>query len=371
MGILKSIRNRVGEIKNRLTHVGKTEPLSRVSLVFIILLDIFVFATIQSGIHDQVNQLNSPQEYIPPVCRSIVIDDRWVDDNYIEKIAAYSLNKTYSRTYPKTATAKHPICQSVMDRLAKTRTNKELAVLFKERQKLTQKYKSYDLYQKQSFPEAKQIQLTIRELDRKIVEFDEIKSMRSIITASQVKADQLAEDDRHARFVYPLEKFGMQIMFLLPLFLIFYMWNAVSIKRDRPIQSFLSAHMLVVAFIPIMFRMGELLLDIIPRRFLAAFMELLKSLNLIGLWSYIVIAGAIVGTLLIIYLIQKKLFTKEKLIIKRITKGECIDCSLKLPLGASHCPYCGCNQKVECGDCKAMVAKGAPFCSSCGKSTSE
>jgi len=366
MGMMNAIRVRVNEIRNRLTHIGKSEPLSIVSLIFIGLLDIFVFSTIQSGTYAQVEQLTSPDEYIPYVCRSVVIEDLWVEDNYVEKVASYSLSQRYSWRYLKQQTGLHPVCQEIIDALAATAADNKLTELFKERQKLEQKYGAYDLYQKQTFPEARKIQLTLREVDQKIAGYDEVRAAWSTIEANRSNATQLAEDHRHAIFVYPLERFAMQMMFLLPLFLIFYAWNAASIRRDRPVQALLSAHMLVVAFIPIMFRMGELLIDIIPKRFLARLMELLESLNLIGLWSYLIIAISITVTILIIFVIQKKLFTKEKLIIKRLTKGQCIECGLKMPTGSACCPYCGCDQTVQCSHCQQLTAKGAPFCSACG-----
>ncbi|HZV82669.1 MAG TPA: zinc ribbon domain-containing protein [Geobacteraceae bacterium] len=44
---------------------------------------------------------------------------------------------------------------------------------------------------------------------------------------------------------------------------------------------------------------------------------------------------------MLIYVFQRKLFSIEKIIERRIGKGECQNCGKHLPGGAQACPFCG------------------------------
>jgi hypothetical protein len=134
------------------------------------------------------------------------------------------------------------------------------------------------------------------------------------------------------------------------------------------VQILVSSHLLVVASIPIIFKLCETIYDIIPKILLKRLFELLESLKLVALWNYFVIAVAIGAGLFLIYLFQKKLFSREKLIERRITKGECQQCGKHLPLGSQACSFCGFSQFVACGNCSQPTYVFAKYCKQCGRS---
>ncbi|MFO7541644.1 MAG: hypothetical protein R6W97_02385 [Thiobacillus sp.] len=70
----------------------------------------------------------------------------------------------------------------------------------------------------------------------------------------------------------------------------------------------------MVAFIPVFFKIAELVYDIIPRQLLRQVIELLESFKLVAIWHYLVIVAAIVAAFALIYLFQKKLFSHHKLL---------------------------------------------------------
>ena len=76
----------------------------------------------------------------------------------------------------------------------------------------------------------------------------------------------------------------MQLIFLLPLFLIFRAWNSASLRGGRGLQTLVSAHLLVVSFIPILFKLIEAVYRIIPHRLLAAVFEFLAAFRLVAIW---------------------------------------------------------------------------------------
>ena len=129
----------------------------------------------------------------------------------------------------------------------------------------------------------------------------------------------------------------------------------------------MSSHLLVVAFIPVFFKLAELVYDIIPRRFLRQLIELLESLKLVAIWHYLMIGVAIFAALALIYLFQKKLFSREKLQQRRIAKGLCQACGMHLPSGSRHCPVCGAEQYRTCGHCNAPTPVHGRFCTACGQ----
>ena len=167
-------------------------------------------------------------------------------------------------------------------------------------------------------------------------------------------------------FWYPAKRLGMEMLFLLPLLGVFYFWNARSISAGRPFHTLVSSHLLVVAFIPVVLKIGELVHDIIPRRLLRRLMELLESWRLVALWDYLMIAVAIFAALALIYLLQKKLFSHDRLMQRRIAKGLCQSCGQHLPPGSRHCPACGAAQFRACSQCGEPMHVHGRYCMACG-----
>jgi hypothetical protein len=122
----------------------------------------------------------------------------------------------------------------------------------------------------------------------------------------------------------------------------------------------------VVTAIPIFFKILEVVLELSPRHFFKKFFEILTRLHIIAVWHYILIFGAVLAALLIIYIIQKKIFNRRRLQLKRLAKGQCHHCGKKLPMGADTCPFCGAAQNAECGACHERTFIAGDFCTRCG-----
>lgn len=167
-------------------------------------------------------------------------------------------------------------------------------------------------------------------------------------------------------FWYPALRLGMEMLFLLPLLAAFWFWNAKSVAGGRPFQTLVSSHLLVVVVIPVFLKVAELVYDIIPRKLLRQLIELLESLKLVAIWHYLVIGAAIFTALALIYLFQKKLFSREKLLQRRIAKGLCQDCGQHLPADSRHCPACGAAQYRICGECGEPTHVHGRYCKACG-----
>jgi hypothetical protein len=135
-------------------------------------------------------------------------------------------------------------------------------------------------------------------------------------------------------------------------------------------QTLVSSHLLVVSFIPIFFKIIEMILDIIPKKLIKKIIDLLESLKLIAIWHYLVIALAVAVALFLIYIFQKKLFSREKLIERRISRSQCQNCGKQLPAGSPACPFCGFAQFKPCGACKKPTHVYGKYCRECGSAVS-
>jgi ribosomal protein L40E len=189
----------------------------------------------------------------------------------------------------------------------------------------------------------------------------------SLDAVTDADRERLRSELARLTFWFPVKKLGMQLVFLLPLLGAFFAWSAASIRRRRGLQAVIASHLLVVAAIPVFLQLVEAVYDVLPKRLLAAVIRLLTSLQLVAIFHYAVIAAAIAAALLLVAFVQRRLFSREKLLEKRIAKGLCQDCGRRLPAGARACPFCGFDQFRGCPGCGGVMQVHAPFCQGCGK----
>jgi hypothetical protein len=394
------VKRQFDKIKTNLTSLD-SQPLSRASLIIILFLDIFILISIFDGLDKHTRQISSPDEYIPYYCRQIVIDREWNPTNRLDNLSGIilSFNNSYYPLDDKKQ-ERHPVCKPYLELLDQIKNNKELIALFDDRGKFQRE--AYDLQRdianlkgaydtslletiaKQRDRQAnvdnikKDIQAKtgalntlraqIESLEQAINGNAKVSQLWDMVARLQpANREMLRSELRTLYFWYPVKKLGMQMIFLLPLFAVFYIWNNASIRKTRGIQTLVSSHLLVVSFIPIFFKIIETIYDIIPKKLLKKFIDLLESLKLVALWNYLLIALAVATALFLIYIFQKKLFSRNKLIERRITKGLCQQCGKTLPTGSQACSFCGFMQFKTCVACSQLTLVYAKYCKACGK----
>lgn len=402
-----SIREKIATFKDRLVKINDREPLSKLSLVVIIALDLFILIVIFRGLSDHTRQLTSPYDYVPYECRRIFIEKKWSEANKIEGLQELVLidynNYSYrydNESFDKTKLDKmHPLCKKFFEKVKKVAENKELSELFIKRQELVNDKENFtasfrqskDVYDTSLLEEIarnnkdiaklpsisdsikhkenilEQLNVSISNIDKRINDYPLIKELWPLIEPGKNDfRNTLVADLNQFEFWFPLKEFAWQLIFMLPLFIIFYLWNSRSIFRNNNLQVLISSHLLVIASIPIIIKTIDVVLHLIPRHFLRELFKLLELFHLIALWHYLLIIISIFIAIFIIYIVQKKIFDEQRLIKKRLLKGACYVCGKKLPNGVIACPFCGTKQYKTCPVCNKNTFISGDYCTNCG-----
>jgi hypothetical protein len=400
-------KDKFGKIRTHLTSLDD-QPLGKAALAIIIFLDIFILVSIFNGLEAHTKQLSSPDVYIPNTCRDIVVNRQWNPTNRIDNISQIIISSStnYYREEEKKK-ERHPVCVPYIDLVDQIKRDKVLISIFEERNKSEREARelqreidnlkgAYDtsLLETIARKQERQTKVTATKEDflKKTAALDTLKNKiatleQSINSDSKIKLlweklqslqelerQKLLSDLRMINFWYPVKKLGMQLIFLIPLFIVFYGWNSTSIRRSRGIQTLVSSHLLGVSFIPILCKIIEAVYDIIPKKLLKQLIDLLESLKLIAIWHYLIIALAVGAALFLIYIVQKKLFSSERIgriIERRISNADCQQCGKHLPTGASACPFCGFVQYKPCSNCHNQMHVYGKYCGECGQKATD
>ena len=402
--MLKSLIARTGAFRQRLTRLDD-QPLSRAALTVLIFLDFFILSSIFNGLDVHTHQLPGPDQRVPQLCRDIVLDGNWNPANRLENLGRLVVAFN-SRTYHAPADVRddvaQPLCKPIVKAYAAIRDDSALTQSFRQYQDAQREVQSlrteidrakgaYDTRlleniagQAPAGGDAAAIGKRLAErtasmnnLARRQTELEaslgadpKVRSLLDLVDAiTPAQREALRDELRDLNFWHPVKRLGMELVFLLPLLLAFYFWNARSIAAGSKFQVLISSHLLVVTCIPVVARLLRLVYDVIPHRLIKQVIELLEHYRLVALWHYLVMALAIAAALGLIYFFQKKLFSPEKLALPRIARGQCQSCGMQLPAASAHCPGCGAGQYRDCPLCGRPTFVNGRHCTTCGGQT--
>jgi RNA polymerase subunit RPABC4/transcription elongation factor Spt4 len=395
------LRSGIGKLRDNLIKLGRDQQLSRATLVILIFLDLFILISIFRGLDEHTRQLDAPAERLPEVCRQIAIHGRWNPTNRLDELTG--IVNAFSTSHVRIEEEDwelHPLCARFVESIEKVKADVSLARLFEARRRDQQELRDIErkigqlesayatslgesaagrdegqpgvasiaeeIRQQTAAMNALRAQLADR--DARLNQSSPIAALWQEIEAlTDADRERLKSDLRKLNFWFPLTRLGMQLLFLLPLFAAFYFWNSASIRRGWRVQTLVSSHLLVVSFIPIFCKIIEVIYDIIPKHLLERILDFLIALHLVAIWHYLIIAFAIGAALALIYVFQKKLFSHEKMLEKRIAKGLCQRCGKLLPAEARACPFCGFGQFETCTHCNGATHVHARYCRECGE----
>jgi len=390
--------------KNSLTRFNEEEPLSKLSLIIVILLDIFLLSVVFYGLEAHTSQLRTDQEYFPWECRQVLIEDQWSDANKLDRLQNIVLNdyNNYLRLdsfFDEDKISKmHPDCREYFQSVKKIAKNQKIKNMFISRQSLQLKLSAWrkehktgkDVYDTQLLEKiadnnskpGESVTGSMQGISREYERINaELAALSSTISKQQLvkdffekfgpsnssKREDLISDLKHYKLSYAFREFFWQLLFLLPIFGAALLWYIRSTNKKFATQTLFSSHLLTIASIPILLKIVELVLDLIPNTFFRVLFDLLENLHIIALWHYFLILISLLVAILLVYFIQRKFFNKQRIYEKRLMAGKCCFCGKKLPAENRHCPFCGKNQMRQCSHCKSDTFVGGTFCVNCGQ----
>ncbi|MEQ8995482.1 MAG: hypothetical protein RID53_03130 [Coleofasciculus sp. B1-GNL1-01] len=386
------------------------EPLNKVSLIVIILIDIFILINVFTGLNDISQWYISPAQAYPCYSEWKNYQSKTTQDKAYEVIKssllyARSHQSSFQQTYQQAAVGHlgtvSPTCLeygNYKDQLnnpenqqiitAIDQKQAEINELEQTNRRIREQYDSTLLEKIAGQPREQSINLVEAEKAKQQLEQNnrniarlkqEIAELKNQLTAKPeslafinlLKDDgtfQSVENDyQQASFWYPSIQFSFQSLFLLPLiFLSLSVYNFAQ-RKGYGLIDLISWHLSVVFFIPLIFKIFEFLqFDVIVQVIVDLISTLLGGLVFLVSYAYILLIPLIGFG--IIKLFQKIVFNPKVQAATRVQKSRCIRCAKKIPTHDAYCPHCGFYQYAECHNCHSMTYKYLPYCKQCGQS---
>ncbi len=170
---------------------------------------------------------------------------------------------------------------------------------------------------------------------------------------------------RRSQFWHPTIQLGMQTAFLLPLMALAFWIHRTCQRRGYGLAALISWHLLVVFFVPFVFKVFELLQF---GAVFAAIADIVWELaqGLIFLVRYAAILTIPLVGFGLIRFFQRFVFNPKIQAANRVQKNRCIRCAKRLGPHDDHCPHCGYHQLTDCLSCHEPTYKHLPYCKQCG-----
>jgi hypothetical protein len=172
---------------------------------------------------------------------------------------------------------------------------------------------------------------------------------------------------QQADFWYPSIQLAFQSLFLLPLIIIALSIHKFAGARGYGLISLISWHLLVIFFIPLIIKIFEFLQIGAIFQFLFDIITTIFG-GLLFLISYVYILLIPLIGFGIIKFFQKIVFNPKIQAVNRVQQSCCIKCAKKIRQHDTYCPHCGYYQYVECPNCHNFTYKHLPYCKECGYS---
>jgi predicted RNA-binding Zn-ribbon protein involved in translation (DUF1610 family) len=403
------IRRFFSQFFNR-TRTINNEPLNRVSLIVIILIDIFILVNVFSGLDDISRWYISPTEAYP--CYSewqnyrtqtnkdkdfeiirLALPDRinnlpsFPQTNQPSKQARLGKVSEICVNY---GNSKEKISNSENKQIIQTLGQKQSRIsnLEQTNRTIRAQYDSSLLEKSAGQPREKSINLVAADKAKQELE----KNTRNISTLNQeistFKNQLLTKPEissflaflkdrdkfttvetgyKKASFWYPSIQLALQSLFLLPLIIIALSAYKFAHRRRYGLISLISWHLLVIFFIPLILKIFEFLQFGVIFKFIFDIVSAILG-GLLFLVSYIYILLIPLIGFGIIKFAQKIILNPKAQATNRVQKSRCVNCARKIRHNDAHCPHCGYYQYVECPNCHSLTYKYLSYCKECGYS---
>ncbi len=377
----------------------KDEPLSGISVVLLIILDIFIFTNVMIGVKGETAKVPSGSYYYPSDC-----------SKHFKKVQTdYKNFEKYRYGQSRSAHLRPHLSQYCQDLDTKIevfslqdafKTNLKRVQNIEEKQRQN-KYRLEQIstqYNTRLFERIAQMQNN-SELKNAKSEYDGIiadnrnlkEELDLVPTVSSLECfnayvkylkenrSAFLEAKKSYVFWQPFKEYGHMLIFILPLLLFFGFFyrrtkgQQLSQRNYNPVVKIISAHISLILAIPLVWFTLGLIYHVLPKTLLKSIIEFLVEIGLISILNYLAILLVVLLFGAMIYWIQKRNL-KKKLSVKvsrnlprLISWSQCFECEYKIDYEKEFCPFCGVKLHIECASCQSIMNRHECFCSSCGK----
>ncbi|MEA5573305.1 hypothetical protein [Calothrix sp. UHCC 0171] len=384
------------------------EPLNKVSLIVIIVIDIFILINVFTGLDDISRWHLNPTQAYPCYSewknyRETTLKDKDYEilkflptDNTIN---SPSLQQTYqqeeighlgkvSEICLDYATSKDKIKNPENQQTIKTIISKEKEISSLEQTNrniraqydstLLEKIAGQNRQQSINLVGAEKAKQQLDQNNRKISTLKtEISNLKNLLLGKSEsisfitflkdndKFIALEKGYKQASFWYPSIQLAFQSLFLLPLIIVALLSHKFALSRGYGLISLISWHLLVIFFIPLLIKVFEFLQIGAIFQFLFDIVRTLFG-GLLFLISYAYILLIPLLGFGIIKFLQKIVFNPKVQAASRLQNSRCLNCAKKIHHHDAYCPHCGYYQYVECPNCNNLTYKNLPHCKHCG-----
>lgn len=401
------IRRLVSQLFSKSKTINN-EPLNKVSLIVIILIDIFILINVFTGLDDISRWHISPTQAYPCYSNWENYQTKTTKDKDYEIVNFLlpyqtnnqpSLQQTYQQEAEGNLGKVSEIClkyAELKDKIKNLENQQTLKTIAQKQTKISNleqtnrniqaKYDSTLLEKIAGQPREQSINAVSAEKAKQNLEQNnrqistlkqEISNFKnqllakpeSLVFLTFIKDDnnfrEIEKGYKQASFWYPSIQLGFQSIFLLPLIFIALLVHNFAQSRRYGLIALISWHLLVIFFIPLIIKLFEFLQIGVIFKF---FFDIISTLfgGLLFLVSYIYILLIPLIGFGIITFFQKIVFNAKLQAVSRVQKSRCIRCAKKIQPNDVYCPHCGYDQYIECQNCHELTYKGLLYCKHCG-----
>lgn len=399
--------------KNNFVYNG-TEKLSKLTIFFIILLDILIYSTLNLGIDFQTRVLNSPTVTFPYKCRDVInstnihdfnsyfyskdsYNNYYYDDNYQEIKDSLIDNRCSSaNTKIEEVKKEHDIKQLIItqnellnrenkinnelyyikenyntvlfEKLSSQNTDKSIIKDNLTTQNVKEKYVSYE----------KELAKIQKEKEDFYKIFSESKSVKDLISYVNDNNVQINDDIEEANKAYSLKIELVTLLFLFPLVFGFFYLMKRYLLKEKYILYVMFKNIFIISLIPTFISIFSLIYEFLPKIFLEKLMQFFYELEIpFVVYYFVIIIFVFIFGFLIIKVQKRYKENNNKLKNNSISKVEsynkniCNNCGNSVDFKTMYfCPCCQNQLKIECKFCQHKTIKGLSYCSNCGQDIS-
>ncbi len=403
--ILKNLQAFFGKTIKNATQI-RLQSLNKISLIILILVDIFVLFNVFSGLESVTNIIQNPDQ--AHFCYSSwakyknrnlnnseteskidLLDElvRYPTQSYSEGGVLFSQPSPYCNKYAQLSEVlrQDTRLRSLLDKNSQYQIQIQ-DLNFKE-EKFNSQYNSTLLENiagqsrensinlsdsastKQDLLENKtqidQINQQIKSSKAEILSLDSVQNFLKYIE-SDSNFENIKTIYQNYTWQYRIFSFLAQIFFLIPLFLLTWLLNNLALRKNKEILFLLTSNLLIVFFIPVVFKIFEFLqFGALAEFIFRVIVPILAELAFLG--SYLLILIIPLFAYFLIRIFHKVGFNSQNQISKRVQEQRCQNCSFRLNNHEMYCPSCGKNQYNMCQNCNKPKYLHLSFCQHCGK----